>query len=93
MARNKYLIRYWIHFGCPDRTNVAAPIQKHYGVTAYSEEDAISILRSEVFCEAPMPPIVEIRPNVDVSTLDSGHVLPNIGDVTRRGVWWPSLNL
>jgi hypothetical protein len=28
--------------------------------------------------------------DVDVRDLDAGHVLENMGDVTRRGVWFPS---
>jgi hypothetical protein len=27
--------------------------------------------------------------DVDVSQLDAGHVLPNMGDPTLRGVWFP----
>jgi hypothetical protein len=36
-----------------------------------------------------MPAVVQVVENVDVSTLDQKHVLPNIGDVTVRGVWFP----
>ena len=28
--------------------------------------------------------------DVDLTTLDPNHVLPNIGNVTRRGVWFPN---
>ena len=92
MAGTSYLIRYWICFGDPDNAKVTFLDEKCCGVTAFDEEDAMLLLRSEVFKNKPLPPIIDLVPNVDVSTLDSGHVLPNIGDVTRRGVWFPSLN-
>jgi hypothetical protein len=31
--------------------------------------------------------------DVDVASLDAKHVLPNIGPVVVRGVWFPALNL
>ena len=37
----------------------------------------------------PLPPVKEIRENVDVSSLDEGHVLRNIGPLHVRGVWFP----
>jgi hypothetical protein len=31
--------------------------------------------------------------DIDLRTLDPEHVLPNIGPVVVRGVWYPRLNL
>jgi hypothetical protein len=36
-----------------------------------------------------MPKIIEIQEDVDVSKLDPKHVVPNIGSVTIRGIWFP----
>jgi hypothetical protein len=35
------------------------------------------------------PELVHAVPNVDVSTLDPGHVLPNMLPPNTRGVWYP----
>jgi len=36
-----------------------------------------------------MPEIKKVIENVDVSTLDAGHVLPNMSPPNIRGVWFP----
>lgn len=59
------------------------------GVTAYSREDAIALMKDKVFAEIPFPPIRSEQEDVDVSTLDPGHVLPNMGNVLKRGIWFP----
>jgi hypothetical protein len=59
------------------------------GVTAIDDRDAFQLVAHRVFSDGPPPPIKEIRANVDVSTLDEGHVLPNMGPPHVRGVWFP----
>lgn len=59
------------------------------GITAKNREDAITLLRERVFDLNPMPEIISCIEDVDVSTLDEGHVLPNMGSVVKRGVWFP----
>jgi hypothetical protein len=49
----------------------------------------LRLLRERVFRGLEVPEIVECRQDVDVSELDRSHVLPNMGDVTVRGVWFP----
>lgn len=34
-----------------------------------------------------------VVPDVDVRTLDEGHVIPNMGPPAIRGVWYPKLNI
>ena len=73
------LRRYWFR----------RPVGFGYGVTAFTVEDAERLL-----ARAGLPSDwVEVVADVDVSTLDAEHVLPNIGGVTFRGVWYPALNL
>ncbi len=57
-------------------------------MTAYDYDDAIAILRQRVF-EGAEPAIAEAIADVDVSTLDKNHVLPNMGSTVVRGVWFP----
>ncbi len=59
------------------------------GVTAYSREDAEALMKERVFTKVPFPAIAGVREDVDVSTLDAGHVLPNMGNVLKRGIWFP----
>ena len=59
------------------------------GISAFTEQDAICILNDRIFQEVGSMDIESLIADVDVSSLDSGHVLPNLGDVTARGVWFP----
>jgi hypothetical protein len=55
------------------------------GVTAQSEADAHELILAQIGpCE-----IETIEPIADMNTLDAGHVLPNIGNHLRRGIWYP----
>lgn len=55
------------------------------GVTAWSEEDAISLFRRAW----PTDKIVGIQAINDIRDIDQGHVAPNMGDWLRRGIWFP----
>jgi hypothetical protein len=77
------LIRYWLEvspFPHPTALNLGA------GVTAFSLADAVGLLRAQV---GELSDPVKVTENVDISTLDSKHVQPNIGNTTIRGVWFP----
>jgi hypothetical protein len=63
------------------------------GVTASSDEEALRFaedVRQEFFPDATIGRPIR---DIDVSTLDAGHVLPNIGPSNVRGVWYPRLNI
>ena len=88
------LTRYWIEFDTS-----TAELQRYVfchavglgcGVTAYSYEDALCLLQAQVFRDGPIPPILSIIENVDISALDPGHVHPNIGVTIWRGIWYPN---
>jgi hypothetical protein len=80
------LKRYWFSF---ERFSNPTPLNLGCGVTAYSREDATHLLRDRVFGERELPAIVGCIEDVDVTTLDQEHVVPNIGSVNVRGVWFP----
>ncbi len=86
MMYNKALLkRYWIEF-IPTSGS-----QKVYGVTAYTLDDALYILQKKGVLGAFMPDILCSTENIDVSTLDTDHVLPNLTWPTIwRGIWYPS---
>lgn len=79
---------YWFQFDFDE--GELSPIARYgCGVTAFDLDDAVQILQKTVFADENMPVIKEVIEGVDVSTLDEGHVLPNMGIVIDRGVWFP----
>lgn len=48
----------------------------------------MDILRESVF-NGVQPAVTDVIVDVDVSTLDKSHVLPNMGSTVVRGVWFP----
>jgi hypothetical protein len=59
------------------------------GVTAYTFDDAVSILRATLFAEGGMPEIREVVANIDIHPLDRGQIPPNRESPLWRGVWYP----
>ena len=62
------------------------------GVTAPTEDEARALAEAVRRQHFPTAVITGVVPDVDVSTLDPSHVLPNIGPSAVRGVWYPPLN-
>jgi len=75
------LHRYWIEF--------EADFPNRFGVTAYSEADALMLLKVMVFDSGKLPAIRQWMTDVDISTLDTNHILPIMGMAIRRGIWFP----
>jgi hypothetical protein len=84
------MIRYWIQFKLPIPRKYPMGVSRGCGVTAYSREDAMEMMREAIFSGDELPEVEYITENVDVSTLDAGHVLPNMGNSVVRGIWFPS---
>lgn len=82
------LTRYWFEFE-GDLRDLPLGLGLGCGITAYNNDDAIWILKQKVFKDKPVPTIKKLVENVDVSTLDAGHVLLNMLPTTWRGVWFP----
>ena len=59
------------------------------GVTAFSREDALAVLQQRVFGANGIPPLVEVIEDITRTALDPKHVVPNIGMLEERGVWFP----
>ncbi len=83
------LNRYWIEFDWGNQrpmpgTNLGC------GVTAFDREDALDLIEKAVFANKAMPPIKNVIEDVDIATLDEGHVIPNMGAPSERGVWFPN---
>ena len=63
-----------------------------YGVTASSQSDAENILKSLGY-PLPSERIIGVTPGVNLSSLDKDEVLPNVGPLAVRGVWYPRRNI
>ena len=57
-------------------------------MTALDVDDAMLIIRT-AFPDLVLRLPLTVIENIDVSTLDGRHVLPNLDNVLVRGVWWP----
>lgn len=87
---NQTLQRYWIGFVGAD---IPVGFRMGCGVTAFSRDDAFALLLKVWPGENDGPTIVDVVEDVDLTTLDQKHVLANVGDVTKRGVWFPNFGL
>jgi hypothetical protein len=90
------LKRYWFVFYPEDRYG-----PRNAGVTAVSREDAKELVLknfdrikySEPLKRLEEKKDLEVIEDINVQLLDKDHVLPNIGPVIFRGIWFPRLNL
>lgn len=83
------LKRFWLKFNLTIVDSAPPGILQGIGVTAYNYEDAIELIKVLVFNSKKLPKITKCVENIDVNDLDHDHVLPNMGDVTERGIWFP----
>ena len=89
--RKLTLTRFWFEFHEKNRSELPLSCHMGIGVTAYSIEDANSLIRSIVLNGDPLPVPSSVVSNVDISSLDQNHVLPNMNEPHSRGVWFPRM--
>lgn len=82
------LTRYWFEF---QRTKnvIAHGVQIGCGVTAFDYPDALQLLQVKMLKDDGIPEILNCLENVDIRTLDQGHVIPNVWPPTERRIWYP----
>jgi hypothetical protein len=85
MIRNPLHKTYWI----------VSLAERHrgFGVTAFSREDAFALLHARGYALSPDDPAVQVTEDVQVADLDQNHIVPNMGPMVFRGVWYPLANL
>jgi hypothetical protein len=81
--------RYWITFDQPAGDKPALSLSLCVGVTAPSIEAALKIIRFQMFVGKDLPAVKRCIEDIDVSTLDANHVLPNMGVPAMHGIWFP----
>ena len=88
MLINKELDTFWITF--PKDPNLPFGI----GVTAFSEEDAFALIHEQgidKWYESAKE--LKVQKGVRIKDLDQTNILPNIGPMQFRGVWFPAQNI
>jgi hypothetical protein len=88
MSAPTSLIRYWFEFET-DKSSTARGFPR-VGVTAWTLDDAISVVSTRLFDGDPLPPTRKLVEDIDVSDLDPNHVLNQMAPPNRRGVWYPA---
>ena len=88
------LKRYWFILSPQDKYGV-----DNIGVTAFTLIEAKGIIKN-AFSKVNWKHISEIEidkaeviENINIELLDKSHIIPNMGVVTFKGVWFPCLNL
>jgi hypothetical protein len=74
---------YWVRSGSESSQ---AFLKFGIGITARSEADALAMFATAFGSDSDIRSI-EIVENIDA--LDQGHVVPNMGNWLRRGIWFP----
>lgn len=78
--------RYWFVFESDPSPNA---LNLGCGVTARDMEDALTLLRERVFVGRSLPTVVSVTEDVDISSLDQTHIVPNMHPPHVRGIWFP----
>lgn len=81
--------RFWFEFEVENAFVVPPGIAIGCGVTALDYFDALKIMDEKVFTHISRPKFKKVIENVDIRTLDQGHVIPNMRPPVYRGVWFP----
>lgn len=112
--KNPLVHRYWIEFEPVGQGATAEPwlsikrrgismtSPRAFGVTAYTLDDALHVLRTELFDETELPAIRSVVEDVDDSQLGSLARLAGLPEWlpqtdfnpvswVSRGIWFPSL--
>ena len=88
------LTRYWFVIYPQNRFGPG-----NFGVTADSVAEARQLIIDTINAYLLQESIINLDENtvviehIDIRLLDQGHVIPNMGVVTFKGVWYPNLNM
>ena len=87
------LTPYWIEFEREAGQHLPLGLALGCGVTAESTDDAMLIAKSKlaVYFDNNIPKTISINKIYDTSILDANHVLPNMGNILARGMWFPRI--
>jgi hypothetical protein len=81
--------RYWIKFDISLKDSPPVGILQGIGVTANDLNEAKKIIRDQVFKGKPLPKIKTCSEDIDISKIENEHILLNMGNSAKRGIWYP----
>lgn len=85
MIKNPLLKTYWIE--SPAIRSLGL------GVTAFSRDDAFQLLSASGYTLSADDLSLRVTEGIQVADLDQNHIIPNMGPIVFRGVWYPRANL
>jgi hypothetical protein len=78
----------------PQGIYIGQPQGRGFGITAFSQEDAIKLLEEKGYASELKRADEMIWTEVeDMGQLDQNHILPNAGPTYFRGIWYPRHNI
>jgi hypothetical protein len=83
------LRRFWFEFTVARPEDLPPGVRMGCGVTAHTLEQATALVQERVFGGAALPPTRIVVSDIEISTLDPGHVRPNMGNPVIEGIWFP----
>jgi hypothetical protein len=83
------LHRFWLEFEFDKPEDAPFGVRPGCGVTARTQEEAMSLVQQRVFGGEAIPRIRKFVVDIDISTLDPGHIRPNMGNPIVPGIWFP----
>lgn len=87
MKENKKLKTYWIIF--PENLELPFGV----GVAAMSVDDMFFLIEREGIDWHKHASKTEIKEDISIADLDQSNIVPNIGPMQFRGVWYPCQNI
>lgn len=78
--------RYWFQF---ERLEKPTALNLGCGITAHDLVDAQAILHECILTRCKDLKVKSVRHDVSFDELDNRHVVPNIGNMALRGIWFP----
>lgn len=81
------LIRFWFIF--ESKSGLAPAFKLGCSVTAYNFDDALELLHQKGIQHNGKVVLKDYIENIDITSLDPNHILPNILPPNFRGIWYP----
>jgi hypothetical protein len=81
------LTRFWFEF--EGDGDLPIGLGHGCGVSAYNYDDAVALLKENVFAGKELRGVATVTADIDISELDDRHVWPNMANPLERGVWFP----
>lgn len=82
------MIKYWIEFEQTLSDNPPPGTLIGVGITVCCKEQALKQIKEKIF-EGSLPVVKSVKAGVSLIELDQDHVVPNMSDYKKEGIWFP----